>query len=92
MITKKFAQANNPYVDDYDPAKPINYLIYLDANNLYGWAMSQKLPEKEFDWMTEQQLQNFDVTQISDDAETGYILEVDLEYPAEIHDLTAICQ
>ena len=87
MITKKFAQANNPYVDDYDPAKPINYLIYLDANNLYGWAMSQKLPEKEFDWMTEQQLQNFDVTQISDDAETGYILEVDLEYPAEIHDL-----
>ena len=87
MITKKFATANNPYVDDYDPEKPINYLMYLDANNLYGWAMSQKLPEKEFDWMTEQQLQNFDVTQISDDADTGYILEVDLEYPAEIHDL-----
>ena len=61
--------------------------MYLDANNLYGWAMSQKLPEKEFDWLTEQQLQNFDVTQIPDDAETGYILEVDLEYPAEIHDL-----
>ena len=87
MITKKFAQANNPYVDDYDPAKPINYLMYLDANNLYGWAMSQKLPEKEFDWLTEQQLQDFDVTQFPDDAETGYILEVDLEYPAEIHDL-----
>ena len=87
MITKKFAKANNPYVDDYNPAKPINYLMYLDANNLYGWAMSQKLPEKEFEWMTEQSLQNFDVTQISDTAETGYILEVDLEYPAEIHDL-----
>ena len=87
MITKKFAKANNPYIDDYNPAKPINYLMYLDANNLYGWAMSQKLPENEFDWMTEQQLETFDVTQISDCAETGYILEVDLEYPAEIHDL-----
>ena len=87
MITKKFAEANNPYVDDYDPSKPINYLMYLDANNLYGWAMSQKLPEKEFDWLTEQQLQNFDVAQVPDDAETGYILEVDLEYPEEIHDL-----
>ena len=87
MITKKFAEANNPYLDDYDPSKPVNYLMYLDANNLYGWAMSQKLPEKEFDWLTEQQLQTFDVTQIPDDAETGYILEVDLEYPAEIHNL-----
>ena len=87
MITKKFATANNPHVDDYDPAKPINYLMYLDANNLYGWAMSQKLPEKTFKWMSKQQLQNFDVTKVNDDADKGYILEVDLEYPAEIHSL-----
>ena len=65
MITKKHAEANNPYVDTYDPSKPSNYLMYLDANNLYGWAMSQKMPEKEFDWMTEQQLEDFDVTQVN---------------------------
>jgi len=64
MITKKHAEANNPYVDTHDPSKPNNYLMYLDANNLYGWAMSQKMPEKEFDWMTEEQLADFDVTQV----------------------------
>ena len=87
MITNKHAVANNPLVEDFDASKPTNYLMYLDANNLYGWAMSQKLPEKEFDWMTEQQLKNFDVNSIPDDAETGYILEVELEYPATIHDI-----
>ena len=49
--------------------------------------MFQKLPEKEFDWMTEQQLENFDVSSIPDDADTGYILKVDLEYPAAFHDI-----
>ena len=86
MITKKYAVANNPLVGGHDATKPTNYLMYLDANNLYGWAMSQKLPEKEFDWMTENQLENFDVTKIPDDSDTGYILEVDLHYPPEIHD------
>ena len=87
MITKKHAVANNPLVEEFDASKPTNFLMYLDANNLYGWAMSQILPEKEFDWMTEQQLENFDVNSIPDDADTGYILEVDLEYPAAIHDI-----
>ena len=50
MITKKHAMANNPLVKDFDANKPTNNLMYLDANNLYGWAMFQKLPEKQFDW------------------------------------------
>ena len=86
VITKKHAVANNPMVDGYDESRPNNYLMYLDANNLYGWAMSQKLPEKHFDWMTEQQLQDFDVTAVPDDSDTGYILEVDLHYPPDVHD------
>ena len=86
-ITKKYAKANNPKQPTYDETKPTNYLMYWDANNLYGWAMSKKLPEKDFDWMTEEQLERFDVMQVPDDAETGYILEVDLEYPEELHDL-----
>ena len=87
VITKKYAKANNPLQEEYDPEKPTNYLMYLDANNLYGWAMSKKLPERNFKWMTQAEIDALDVMQVSDDAETGYILEVDLEYPEELHDL-----
>ena len=56
--------------------------MYLDANNLYGWAMSQPLPTHGFYWTD-----SVDVTVVSDDADEGYILEVDLEYPTSIHDI-----
>ena len=47
----RYATANNPYMDEYDQNKETNYLQYLDANNLYGWAMSQPLPTGEFRWL-----------------------------------------
>jgi hypothetical protein len=87
MISNRFSKANNPYVPDYDPDQDSSYLMYLDANNLYGWAMSQPLPTGEFDWLNEQEISNLDITQITDDSEEGYILEVDLKYPKELHDL-----
>jgi hypothetical protein len=86
MISNRFSKANNPYVPDYDPDYS-SYVMYLDANNLYGWAMSQPLPTGEFDWLNEQEISNLDITQITDDSEEGYILEVDLKYPKELHDL-----
>ena len=48
MITKKHAVADSHLVEDFDASKSTNYSMYLDANNLYGWAMSQKLSENEF--------------------------------------------
>ena len=50
-ISKRYAEANNKYMKDYNPDKPSSYIQYLDANNLYGWAMSQKLPAHGFKWM-----------------------------------------
>ena len=64
-----------------------SYLMYLDANNLYGWAMSQYLPTGGFRWMTEKQIDKLDLTKYKEDSNRGLILEVDLEYPKELHNL-----
>ncbi|KAK3748905.1 hypothetical protein QZH41_012436, partial [Actinostola sp. cb2023] len=65
------------------------FIMYLDTNNLYGWAMSQFLPVNNFGWLTEQEdteLQQHLMT-LHDDGTEGYILEVNLSYPKELHDL-----
>lgn len=63
------------------------FIMYLDANNLYGWAMSQHLPTGGFRWMTDKQIERIDLARYKDDSPKGLILEVDLEYPKELHDL-----
>ena len=87
MISNRYLKANNPYLPDFDPHLPTSYIIYLDANNLYGSVMIQRLPVGEFEWMTEEQIKHFKVDDIPDDADYGYALQVDLYYPPELHDL-----
>ena len=84
--TKRYAKANNKYMESYDPKKESSYITYLDANNLYGWAMSQYIPHRGFKWLSEKEINSTDFTNVPDDSTTGYILEVDLEYPKELHD------
>ena len=72
---------------EYDKNAPSKYLMYLDANNLYGWAMSQYLPTGGFRWMTEKQINNIDLAKYHENSREGLILEVDLEYPQKLHDL-----
>ena len=85
MISHRYTKANNKYLQDYDPQKPSIDIIYKDANNLYGLAMSQPLPIGDFKWIPEREIASLDVTTVTDDAAIGYILEVDLEYPKELH-------
>ena len=66
---------------------PSKYIMYLDANNLYGWAMSQYLPTGNFKWMTDQEISKIDLGKYKADGKKGLILEVDLEYPQELHDI-----
>ena len=77
-ITKRHAIANNKYMVKHNPQKESKYNPYIDANNLYGWAMSQPLPIGGFKWMDGEELEKW--TNLS------CILEVDLEYPDDLHD------
>ena len=61
--------------------------MYLDADNLYGWAMSQYLPTGGFKWLTEKEINNIDLAKYKKDSKNGVILEVDLEYPQEFDDI-----
>ena len=79
-----WAQANNPYMgSEYDPSKPTRYLQYLDANNLYGWAMSQPLPTGGFHWADIYPDETGELVNCSDHR---YLPEVDVAYPRELHD------
>jgi hypothetical protein len=83
VTSKRHVEANNRYAEGYDADKPENYLMYWDANNLYGHAMSQSLPYKDLEFSN---VDISDVLNTSDDNDKGYILEVDLHIPEEIHD------
>ena len=80
----RWAVANNPYMgSEYDPRKPTKYLQYLDANNLYGWAMSQPLPTGGFRWVD---VSLDEINELVSNKDRGYLLEVDVAYPRELHD------
>ena len=80
MISTRYAESNNPYMGElYDPKKENSYTMYYDANNLYGSIMMGKMPYGGFKWMENEELDNW--------KEYSCVLEVDLEYPEELHDL-----
>ena len=77
-ISKRCGKSNNRCMGDrYDASKPTKYITYLDANNLYGWAMSNPLSTHGFKWMEPSELENW---------RKYSCLEVDLEYPRSLHD------
>ena len=89
-IARWYSETNNKCKKEYDPTKPSKYILYLDMNYFYGWAMSSYLPYGGFKWL--KHVDNFDINSTSEwnsieISSNGYILEVDLEYPDELHAL-----
>ena len=81
----RYAAANNKYMgDQYNPNKLDSYLIYLDVNNLYGGGRSLRLPTHGFKWY-EEEFTEERIKQYNLESDTGHVLEVYLEYPAELH-------
>ena len=91
---RKYASANNKYMGDkFNPKEDTTYLQYLDANNLYGWAMSQPLPTGGFKWTD---VNPNKISELATRTDKGYLLEVDVSYPKELHnphnDLPFMCE
>ena len=81
----RYAKANNKYMKNYNKSIESLYQMYLDASNLYGWAMSQKLPVNGFKW--ENDLSRFNenfIKNYNENSDVGYFLEVDIEYPKQL--------
>ena len=82
----RYAKANNKYMKNYDKNEESSYIQYLDANNLYGWAMSQKLPINGFKWLEDTSGINEEfIKNYNENNDKGYILEVDVKYPKKLH-------
>ena len=88
IISNRYGEANNKYMKCFNKNKLLKFLMYLDANNLYGCAMSEKLPTHGFKWLTSGEMEKlFDNQIVQVWEKIPCILEVDLEYPKELHDL-----
>ena len=84
----RYAKANNKYMKDYNKDIMSSYLIYLDVNKLYGWAMPQKLPLNGFKWVKNLSrfIERF-IKTYNENNDIGHFLEVDIDYPKELFNL-----
>lgn len=81
----RYSKANNKYLHDFNPSLPSTFILYFDINNLYGWAMAEMLPISDYKWA--KNISAAEIMETEDESDTGYMLEVDLEYPQELHDI-----
>ena len=80
-IANRYGEANNKHIRNFDKTKPTKYITYLDANNLYGYGMSQYLPTGNFEWLNKKDIDKLNLDNYSDESNKGLILEIDFEYP-----------
>lgn len=87
MMFNRYSKANNKYMSSYDPTEIERFILYTDCNNLYGCSMISKLPFSGYAWADASLFTSDMIKQMDTDGDVGYALEVDLEYPIELHDL-----
>ena len=83
----RYAKAKNKYMKNYNKDEESSYIPYLDANNLYGWAMSKKLSVNGFKWTDSNKINEEFIKNYNENDNKRYILEVDVRYPKRLHEL-----
>ena len=84
----RYAKACNKYMKDYAKNKESSYIQYWDINNSYGWAMSQKLPVNNFEWIEyTSRFNEYFIKNYNEESDEGYFLEVDVQYPEKLYEL-----
>ena len=86
VVSKRYPRANYPRVESYNPSKPKSHIHYLDANNLYRWAINQPLPTIGFEWVEDCNRLTETIADHPENSPEGYMLQVDLGYPEDLHD------
>ena len=88
QATHRYAKANSKYMNNFDKKMDSSYIEYFDANNLYGWTMSQKLPINAFEWVKNLSKFNEDfIKEYDENSDIGCFLEVDVDYPKKLINL-----
>ena len=90
QATHRYAKANNEHMKNYDKNIESAYIEYLGLNNLYRWAMFQKLPGNDFKWVKEEELSKFNevlIKSYDENGDIGYFFEVDVDYLKELSNL-----
>ena len=90
QATHRYAKANNKYMKNYNENIELSFIEYLDANNLYGWTLSQKLPVNGFKWVKQKKTIEYNedfIKNYDENSNERYFLEVDIDYPKELLNL-----
>ena len=86
QVSHRYSKVNNKYMNDFDKNKESSYIQYFDANNLYGWAMSQLLPVSDLKWVED--ISNFTsdfIMNYNENSDEGYIFEATIRNPEKSH-------
>ena len=84
---QRYAKANNKYMKSYNNNEESSYILYLDANNLFGWAMFKKLPVNRFKWLDNDVINEEFIKNYNENDNKSYILEVAVKYPKRLREL-----
>ena len=86
VVSHRHATANNEFVPNYKPNDPTSWILFVDANNVYGHAMSQPLPNVNFKFLSPNEIEEFNMSKTAAADDVGFIIEVDLKYPVHLHE------